>query len=169
MNAFETNGIEYLLKPFSKERFLKAWNKFLLLKNSNKQENDLVSKLQQFLQNNSVVKQFKKRFTISTHKGIYFLDVENIPFFEAKEGIVFAIDTGGKKHLINEATLKDLVTQIDPLDFFRINRSEVVNKTFIERIERHTKNTIAIQLKGIKGHLITSQSTTSSFREWIKN
>ena len=36
MNAFESNGIEYLLKPFSKERFQKAWNKFLYLIKRNK-------------------------------------------------------------------------------------------------------------------------------------
>lgn len=32
MNAFESNSIEYLLKPFSFERFKKAWKKFLLLR-----------------------------------------------------------------------------------------------------------------------------------------
>lgn len=34
MNAFETNGIAYLLKPYSKERFQQAWDKFIRLKHA---------------------------------------------------------------------------------------------------------------------------------------
>ncbi len=177
MNAFETNGIEYLLKPFSKERFQKAWNKFLLLRNSNPQENSLISKLQHLLQSNSPATHdpahaeihYKKRFTVNAHQGIYFIDVENITFFEANEGVVFAFDTSGKKHLIYETTLKEVVTQLNPSDYFRINRSELVNKKYIEKVERYTKNTVAINLKGHGFRLKTSQSNTASFREWLKN
>ncbi|PWN62816.1 LytTR family transcriptional regulator DNA-binding domain-containing protein [Chryseobacterium viscerum] len=58
--------------------------------------------------------------------------------------------------------------QLDPLAFFRINRSELVQKKHIERIERYNKNSLSIKIKGYKDHLITSQSNTSSFRKWIE-
>jgi DNA-binding LytR/AlgR family response regulator len=169
MNAFESNGIEYLLKPFSKERFQKAWNKFVLLRKIPSQENILLSKLQQLLDNNLPAIQFKKRFTVNAHQGIYFLDIESITFFEANEGVVFAFDNSGKKHLINETTLKDVEAQLSPLDFFRINRSELINKKHLEKIERYNKNTLAVKLKGQERYLKTSQNTTAAFREWIKN
>ncbi|UKB77821.1 LytR/AlgR family response regulator transcription factor [Chryseobacterium sp. MEBOG07] len=168
MNAFESNGIEYLLKPFSKDRFQKAWNKFLLLKSTASEQQDVLVKLQQMLNNNHPGKNYKKRFTISSHQGIYFINTEDIAFFEAEEGIVFAVDTAGKKNLLNESTLKEIEKQVDPLAFFRINRSELVQKKHIERIERYNKNTLSIKIKGYKDHLITSQSNTSSFRKWIE-
>lgn len=168
MNAFESNGIEYLLKPFSQDRFQKAWNKFLLLKSSASEQQDVLVKLQQMLNNNHPVKNYKKRFTVSSHQGIYFINTEDIAFFEAEEGIVFAVDTAGKKNLLNESTLKEIEKQLDPLAFFRINRSELVQKKHIERIERYNKNTLSIKIKGYKDHLITSQSNTSSFRKWIE-
>ncbi|TZF93695.1 response regulator transcription factor [Chryseobacterium panacisoli] len=168
MNAFESNGIEYLLKPFSLQRFQKAWDKFLVLKTSASEQNDVLIKLQQMLNSSQIEKKYKKRFTISSHQGIYFLNTEDITFFEAEEGIVFAFDAAGKKHLLSESTLKEIENQLSPSDFFRINRSEVVQKIHIERIERYNKNTLSIRIKGKQAHLITSQSNTSAFRKWIE-
>lgn len=168
MNAFETNGIEYLLKPFSQDRFKKAWDKFLLLRGQEKEQNNVLEQLQQLLSNSYVAKNYKKRFTVSSHQGIYFINTEEIAFFEAEEGIVFATDATGKRHLLNESTLKDIENLIDPLEFFKINRSELVQKKYVEKIERYNKNTLAIQIKGHSKHLVTSQSTTASFRKWVE-
>lgn len=166
MNAFESNGIEYLLKPFSFERFLKAWDKFLLLRNHESTDDALFLKLNQIIGNR--LEKYKTRFSVSTSQGIYFFETTDILFFEADEGVVFAIDKTGKKHLLNRSTLKELETQLDPLDFFRINRSELVNKKFIERIERYSKNSLALKIAGYEKHLVTSQSNTPLFREWIE-
>lgn len=168
MNAFEGNGIEYLLKPFSAERFKKAWDKFMLLRDSAMGQNEMLVKLQQVLAENQPEKAYKKRFTISFHQEIYFINTNDIAFFEAEEGIVFAVDTNGKKHILNEATLKEIEGLLNPAEFFRINRSELVQKQYVERMERYNKNTLAIQIRGYKDHLITSQSNTASFRKWIE-
>ena len=168
MDAFDSNGIAYLLKPFSKERFQKAWDKFRLLKHPAAEEQNAIANLTQLIQQNFSKKSYKKRFAISTHQGIYFLDTEAILFFEANEGVVFAYDYQGKKHLLSEPTLKEIEEQLDPLDFYRINRGELVHKSYIENIERYNKNTLAIKLKDYKTHLKTSQSQTAAFREWVE-
>ena len=168
MNAFESNGIDYLLKPFSKERFKKSWNKFLLLRNTNNHENILLNKLQHFLEGNMPATQYKKRFTVNARLGTYFLEIENITFFEATNGVVFAFDHLGKKHLLNETTLKEIEVQLNPSGFFRINRSELVSKKYIEKIERISKNVLALKLKSCAKLLNASQSNTASFKEWIE-
>ena len=168
MDAFDGNGIAYLLKPFSKERFQKAWDKYLLLGNSTSKEENAIVNLTKLFQQNFTQKQYKKRFSINTNQGIYFLETENILFFEANEGVIFAYETKGKKHLLTETTLKEIEEQLNPLDFFRINRSEFVHKLYIEKIERYNKNTLAIKLKGFETYLKTSKSNTSAFREWVE-
>lgn len=169
MNAFETNGIEYLLKPFTLDRFKKAWNKFLLLQKSNAGEHDLLMKLQQMIHHTQSEKTYKTRFMVSSHQGSYFINTHDIIFFAAEEGVVFATDIWGRKHLLNEPTLKDIETLLSPSEFFRINRGELVQKQYIERIERYNKNTLAIQLKGYEIHLLTSQGNTAAFRKWIED
>jgi DNA-binding LytR/AlgR family response regulator len=168
MNAFESNGIDYLLKPFSKERFQKSWNKFLIFKSLPEDTNGLLSKITKIVEQNLAKKTFKKRLTVHHHQGIYFLDIENISYFEAIEGVIFAHDSTDRKHLLNESTLKQLQEQLNPSEFFRLNRSELVNKPYIEKIEYYTKNSLAVKLKGFPKQLITSQSNTAQFRIWIE-
>ncbi len=167
MKAFESNGIAYLLKPFSKERFQKAWGKFLLFKKSPASENQQLTNLTKLIEKNFPQKTCKTRFTIHTHQKIYFLTIENVAFFEAKESVVCAFDKTGKKHLLSESTLKEIEEEINPSHFFRINRSELVSKQHIEKIERYTKNTLAVKMTGNTKYLKTSQSSTSAFRAWI--
>ena len=168
MNAFESNGIAYLLKPYSKEQFQKAWDKFMLFQNSPSSDTSLLSNLTKLLEKNFAEKSFKKRFTVRTHHGIYFLETENVTYFETKEGVIFAFDAVGKKHLLNESSLKEMEEMLNPSDFFKINRSELINKQHIERVERYAKNTLAIKVKGSETYLSTSQSNTSAFREWLE-
>lgn len=168
MNAFESNGIAYLLKPFSKERFQKAWDKYLLLGNSSLDATHSITILTKLIENKLTEKVYKKRFSVNSHHGMYFLETENILFFEANEGVVFAFDDKGKKHLLTTSTLKEIEEQVNSLEFFRISRSELVQKKHIEKMERYNKNTLAIKLKGFETYLKTSHSNTAAFRAWME-
>ena len=167
MNAFESNGIAYLLKPFSRERFQNAWDKFMLFRNISSNQNEQISNLTKLIELNYSNKNYKKRFSVNTNKGFFFIDIEIIAFFEINEGVIFARDISGKKYMINELSLKELEEQLNPSSFFRINRSEIVSKENLERIERYSKNILALKMKGCINHLKTSQSNTAAFREWI--
>lgn len=169
MDAFETSGIEYLLKPFTLERFKKAWAKFMMLRAKSSQTEILIKKIGALFEVHSEPKvKYKERFAVNSHRGTSFIDVEKILFFGAEEGVVFAVDTSGKKHLLIYATLKEVELLVNPNLFFRINRSELVCKNHIERIERYSKNSISLKLLGYSHHLITSQSCTAQFREWVE-
>lgn len=168
MNAFESNGIAYLLKPFSQERFQKAWDKFLVLRKSASPDSSLLSKLKDILESNPIKQSYKKRFTITTRQGIYFVETEDILFFSVDAGVVVAIDNTGKKHVLNETTLHEIGMCLNPQDFFRINRSELVHKKYIEKLERYSKNVLAIKIKGYEDYLKTSQSNTADFRAWLE-
>jgi DNA-binding LytR/AlgR family response regulator len=134
MNAFESNGIDYLLKPFSRERFQQAWDKFLLLRGKPAAEAEAWARIAELVGQQAAPKEYRKRFSVHGRQGIYFLDTENISFFEASEGVVFAYDNSGKRHLMTEATLKEIEEQLDPAAFFRLNRSELVHKAYVESI-----------------------------------
>lgn len=168
MDAFESNGIAYLLKPFSLERFQLAWDKFLLFRKSTSKENQQLNNLTKLIQQNFEIKTYKKRFAINTHQGIYFLETINITCFEASESVILAFDINGKRHLLNKFTLKEIEEKLDPESFFRINRSTLINKKHVEKIERYTKNVLAIKIRSNKNYFKTSQSNTASFREWIE-
>jgi len=169
MDAFESNGIAYLLKPFSFDRFEKAWQKFKLLYLSKPElNNSMIEKLSALLSQPSIQRNYRTRFSINTASSTYFLETQQIVFFNADEGVVFAIDDQNKHHLLTQATLKQIEGEIDPKLFFRINRGQLVHKIYIEGMERYNKNTLAVKLKGNSKRLITSQSTTAAFKDWVE-
>lgn len=166
MDAFEANGIAYLLKPFPKDKFKKAWEKFLLFGKAADSSQVLLAKLTQFIEQQTLNKTYRKHFTAQRQQSLYFIDTANIGYFEARAGLVYAHDITGQKHLLTESTLKEIEDQLDPAEFFRLNRSELVNKGNIEKLERDGK-TISVKMKGSEGFLISSQSSTASFRNWV--
>ena len=167
MNAFETNGIEYLLKPFSFARFEKAWNKYNSLRNNfSNEQDDLIKKLDKFYQSKTEVKPvYKKYLPVKSNSSIYFLQISDILFIQSDYGVIFAFDSNNKRHVLNQNSLKELQDMLNPEDFFKINRSELVNRKYIEKIDRYTKNTVAIH---VKSHTLkTSQNSTAAFNNWL--
>lgn len=167
MNAFETNGIEYLLKPYSFARFKKALDKYDSLKNNLTVNNeDVFKKIDAYYQSKLDVQPvYKEYIPVKSNTGIYFLKVKDIVFIQADYGVVFAYDSINKKHVLNQTSLKEIQEIVNPANFFKINRSELVNRHYIEKIQRYSKNTVAIHAKS---HILkTSQKNTASFNVWM--
>ncbi|WP_228547255.1 LytR/AlgR family response regulator transcription factor [Nonlabens antarcticus] len=169
MNAFEANGIEYLLKPYSYERFSNAWDKFLRLKGGlPKNYIELIGSLNNLIevsQESSV--DYKNQFAIKSNTGIYFLKVVDIVCFQADNGVIFAIDQWNNRHVMPQTVFVEIEQFLDPKEFFRINRSENVHRKFIDKLERYNKNTVLVFLNSKSKILKVSQTKTRDFNSWV--
>jgi len=155
-----------LLKPFNDENFNSAIIKFKKLfdkKNTNISTtvlNDLLSLVNQ----GSVT--YKSRFVVKKKEGVKLLKVEEIVIFIAEGTFCTAVDSQGKKHVINNS-LAEIEKSVNPKIFFKINRSEIINIDYIESILPHFKNRLIIKLKSRKEDAQTSSSKTAAFRLWL--
>ena len=132
MEAFNVNGIAYLLKPFDYKSFEGAMEKYEVLKNNfNPLDKNFIEQLKQTVGNND--KAYKQRFAVKSTKGIYIIGVKDIAFIQVVSGIVYAFTKNGKKYPLNH-NLNQLEELLNPNDFFRINRSELINIDFIEKL-----------------------------------
>lgn len=169
IDAFEANGIEYLLKPYSLERFTKAWHKFIRLNKSKANTSDqLMQSIHKLLKNNNPVSgHYKDQFAIKSATETYFIKTENIVYFQADAGVIFAFDHNNKRHTMPQTTLKEIESLLDPEKFFRINRSETIQRQYVSKIKRYDKNTLSVYLNADRITLKTSQSKTSNFNIWL--
>jgi len=101
MKAFEGQGIAYLLKPFDYTQFIKAIKKFEELKNSFSAFDTKFFK--DFKKSFTQAPEYKKRFAVKTAKGIYIINVEDIAFIKAEEGLVFSFLKSGKRYTLNNS------------------------------------------------------------------
>ncbi len=168
INAFQTNGIAYLLKPYDEEKFAQAIHKFKSL--FNKTETVQISKLT--LSDLVTIvegqhKRYKSRFTIRKNNGLKLLNTHEIVMIEASGSFCLAYDNKGKKHVIN-AAISEMEKNLDPSKFFRINRSEMINLDYIDTIETYFKNRLLIKLKHKSEACHTSSAKTAQFRLWLE-
>ncbi|MHB0755171.1 LytR/AlgR family response regulator transcription factor [Polaribacter sp. M15] len=167
--AFNTNGIAYILKPYSQEEFNKAIVKYQSLFKKgdyNPLDNATIDVLKSALQQEYTT--YKKRFVIKKATGIQLLNAEDIALISASGDFCLINDKNGKLHTISQ-NLGNIHQQLNPKKFFKINRSEIVNIDFIEKIESHFKNRLLISIKNYKEKAMTSSSTTAEFRKWLEH
>lgn len=168
VNAFNTNGIAYLLKPYSKDEFNQAWKKYETLFAKESEESAIPLQLIQQMKS-LVAKEsaYKTSFSVKKRDGVFILKVSDISYFQAQGDFVFAFDQANAKHVLSYS-LSHIESLVDPESFFRINRSEIVNRKFVLKYNRYTKNRLSVTLTTGADDLYTSNSRSPEFKVWLE-
>ncbi len=137
IQAFESNAVDYLLKPFSKERFDRAVQKYLHRTEHEKQENrEAVARAMPKDQNRVVIKDGSK---------IRIIPVKEVIRLEADDDYVKIHTEQG--NFMKKKTLTHFEESFSPEQFVRVHRSHLVNVAHITRIDPYEKNSHVALLK----------------------
>jgi len=142
IKAFEMTAVDYLLKPYSTERFAQAIRKVQQQILSKTAEKLQVSKLVAAFDENP---EFLQRIAVKTRHKIEVIPVDSISHIEADDDYV-TLHVGTEKYL-KEKTMKYMESHLDPSQFVRIHRSFIVNVNQIARLELYQKETYHVLLK----------------------
>ncbi len=161
LKAFEINAVDYLLKPFSKDRFEEALQKaFVYLRDKLKQ-----SSVQNLIKHNDEAKKFLERVVIKDGSKINIVPIEKIRWLEAQDDYVMVHSSDGK--LLKQKTMKYFENHLDPKYFVRIHRSYIVNIDFINHLELYEKESYRIILKN-NNPLPVSKTGLTKLKDVIK-
>ncbi len=164
LEAFETNGISYLLKPFEYDGIKKAIEKFKMLKNPYVPSKEIIHEVRSLL--NARSNKYKTKLLVKVGNGVYLLDINDITCVATQNGIPYAYKSNGKKLPLSEL-ISELEETLNPHTFYRINRGEIINVNYIDKIEPYFNDRLAVQVKGYSEKLIISTSRTPEFRKWL--
>lgn len=165
LQAFEKNGIAYLLKPFSFEKFIGAMQKFESLKQSFSLSQQIFwEEIQTKLHN----PKYKERFVIKVKDGIQLLETKQIAFIQIQNGILFAFNAVGEKFPLNE-NLTALEKALNPQIFFRLNRNEMINLNFIKNLKPDFHDRLVVHLRNLNVKLVASTNRTPLLRKWLES
>lgn len=157
--AFDNQGIAYLLKPFTYKRFTNAMTNYESLKAN-------LTQTKQLIQNQSE-KRYKSRFLLKHANAVSILNVEDVVCIRAASGVLSAYDSAGNHHLLSGNSMTELEAELNPDHFFRLNRSDIVYIHFVTSFENYGKETLAVNVSHINEPLITSKTRTSEFKKWL--
>jgi two-component system, LytTR family, response regulator len=137
MKAFESNAIDYLLKPFSKERFDKAMQKWL-----SQQQPSATAKIV-----SEQIRQPEERSRIVVKEGgnIRIIPVNEIQYIEAYDDYVKIYTQ--KEMFLKKKTMSFYENSLDSSQFVRVHRSYLIQLTHLTRIEPLEKDTHVALLK----------------------
>ncbi|MBX2920603.1 MAG: LytTR family transcriptional regulator DNA-binding domain-containing protein [Chitinophagaceae bacterium] len=133
IRAFEAHAIDYLLKPFSRERFDKAMQKWLQQHDNNIRPS-LSASLFETAAHTSL---HSNRIVVKTNNKIKIIPVHDIQYLEAADDYV-KIHTAGGAYLKNK-TMQYFEQLLDEHVFVRSHRSYIINMQHITRIDPYEK------------------------------
>ena len=144
IKAFEAHAIDYLLKPFNKERFDKAIKKWMDQRGNSQKE-----ATQDLLETASQSPSQNQRIVIKDGSKIKIIPVQDVFYLEAADDYVKIHTKEG--YFLKNKTMAHFEQTMDPQHFVRSHRSYIVNVQQITRIDPYEKdNHVAILRSGAK-------------------
>jgi len=141
LKAFEVHALDYLLKPFTDERFKEA----LARAKSHVELREvrvLAESLRAFLNERTVAepaaasrREFLTRFMVKVGGRVIFVKSADVDWIEA-DNYYIKLHVGGKNHMLR-LSMKELEERLDPKSFWRIHRSAIIN---LERVRELRQN-----------------------------
>ncbi len=149
IKAFELSAVDYLMKPFSRDRFNEAVEKVLVRLQSRSETEQKERVKNKNIEDFTNIKKEEieeiERIFVKTGTKIDVVPVETIVKIEAQDDYV-EIHTPGKRYLKND-TMNYLEKVLPSNIFSRVHRSHIINLNHIEKIEKYGKESYIVKLK----------------------
>ena len=142
VKAFEANAVDYLLKPFSQQRFsnatLKAIERITLNLNNHSGVTSAIQSIEEKIEK-------IERIAVRAGSKIQVIPISNILYFESDGDYVKIHAQEGT--FLKEKTMKYFESHLDDSRFVRIHRSYLVNVEMIQKVEYYDKESHVVVLK----------------------
>jgi two-component system LytT family response regulator len=155
VRAFDAHAVDYLLKPYSDERFEVALARAVRLARSGDSESvmqqmqvllDEVAKFASHTPNESPRVEYIERLALKERGRVRLIKVSEIRWIAAA-GVYITVHTAQAKYLHREL-LSRLESQLDPRHFIRIHRSHIVNLDYVHELKQDAHGDYAVVLDG---------------------
>ena len=167
LDAFKVNSIDYLLKPITFTDLSTSMKKLETLRQqfTNRDQSQRVQEALTSLQ----VKQYKSRFMVKVGEHIKSITTNQIPLMYADGRDVYMVTTQGRKFII-DYTLESLENILDPKDFFRINRTFILNIHAIKDVLVYSNSRLKVTLtQDFDKEIIVSREKVNEFKNWLNS
>ncbi|HEY6491019.1 MAG: LytTR family DNA-binding domain-containing protein [Terracidiphilus sp.] len=169
LRAFETNAIDYLLKPIETEKLRRAIAKLGRVRPIAQQEWQQNADLPAMLRDLAASLQrehtgYPQRIASRVGERVSFLALDDVTHFVAQDKLTYAV-VSGKRHCVDQ-TIADLEQRLDPAKFLRIHRGALVNIDWVHEVNAWFAGKVVLTLKdGPHTQLTVARDRVRSVKE----
>lgn len=161
IEAFRTNGLDYLLKPVEEERLRMALDKAKRFSIAPSLEKLIA------LANSTPSKQYKSRFMVRVGDKIKTIPVDEITVFYSMEKATW-LHTKSNRSFNIDFPLDQLEDILDPARFFRISRKYIVSADSCNNITAWSNSRLKLRIDGIDDNdIIVARDRVQEFKSWL--
>lgn len=165
LKAFKFNSIDYLLKPLDKEELSDALQQFKEQKKEEGIDKDQIKGLLNLVKEKE--KTYKTTFLITHKDQLIPLKTADIAYFIIDTGVVKAITFDKKSYPIDDK-LEDLEEDLNPDNFYRINRQCILRRDALVRIKQYFNGKLIVDVTPASSEqIIVSKAKASDFKSWV--
>ena len=166
IRAFESNGIDYLLKPIDESMLQKSVEKYLRFKEHLLSGGERAVNMERVIQ--QMESPYKQTLLVNYREKIIPVKLAEVGLIYSSEGTV-SLYLQDNRSFIVSYTLEQLELLLDPYQFFRANRQFIVNRDFIDDVESYFNRKLVIFSK-VKSpeKIIVSRIKAQLFLKWLE-
>lgn len=151
LDAFKSNGIDYILKPFHEKDIEQAFNKLLQLRNSV-----------------SVPDRLQSSFLVKFREKMYPVAIKDVAVVALESEVVYLYTFNKEKHALFK-TIDEVEATLDPQSFFRINRQMILHRDAIYEMEPFFNRRVIVNLKvPTTVRPLVSRLKVGPFLSWVE-
>ena len=151
LDAFKSNGIDYILKPFHEKDIEQAFNKLLQLRNSV-----------------SVPDRLQSSFLVKFREKMYPVAIKDVAVVALESEVVYLYTFNKEKHAVFK-TIDEVERVLDPQTFFRINRQMILHRDALYEMEPFFNRRVIVNLKvPTTVRPLVSRLKVGPFLSWVE-
>lgn len=165
IEAFEAGGVDYLLKPVSDSRLEKMVarlkSRLPAISTSLQQLDTILARLS--LSAQSVGREYLQWIKVGQKDKIRLISVQEVDYFKSTDK--YTTVRSGEEEFLIKKSIKELVDELSPDQFWQIHRATLVNVTKIEMVKRSLTGSYNVHLAGSNQTLSVSRAFSHLFKQ----
>jgi two-component system response regulator LytT len=166
LEAFKTNGVAYILKPFSKESIEAAFAKIEQLEQAFKTEGASADSIAALVKKLGASK-YKTSFLVFMANKYVTIDTNSIAYFYIRNETPTLVTLEQQEYPLAQS-LDEVSQQLDPQQFFRINRQYLVSFLAVKEVEHYFARKLWVKLAvATTEKILVGKDKTTAFLTWL--
>lgn len=164
IKAFKLKSIDYLLKPIMKDDLARAIQKYKDWQGSISpliNINELIQLIAPQRQN------YRDRFSVTVGEKLRTIDIADVAYFFSASSITFLVTFTNNQYSL-DLSMDKLSNELDPGQFFRINRQYYIGHKAITNVHIYPKSRLKVELNPVvKEMIFVSIDKVTDFKKWL--
>jgi two-component system response regulator LytT len=176
LQAFQANGIEYLLKPLTRAKLERGLEKFEALRQHyaapaaglpSLPTPDFTEFLRTVQQLSSATSSYKSSWLIPHKTKLIPVAATEVAYFTIRNRLVFLTTLTGQEYTM-DVSLDELESQVNPSQFFRANRQVLFTRTSVAELEPYYNGRLLVHLKPpAREDVVISKPRVTELKDWL--